>query len=192
MIAESNAPDPRDATLHYRRAVDCLRPSRDATLLPVALIGQAGVLGRRDPAGALKVAAAASAIRARVGGELAPFYRARLERVRAACEAALGPDAERLWAAGARLGADDAAALAFGTAKPASGLARRLERSRARGRRPGRRWSVEQGDRHSPSPLGANRGEPRAPRARQGRARQPDAARHLGARADSVAIAQLR
>jgi non-specific serine/threonine protein kinase len=118
MIAESSAPDPRDATSHYRKAVDCLRPSRDATLLPVALIGQAGVLGRRDPANAIKVAAAASAIRARVGGEFAPFYRVRLERVRAAGEAALGGDAEPLWAAGARLGVDDAAALAFGTTKP--------------------------------------------------------------------------
>jgi DNA-binding CsgD family transcriptional regulator len=118
VIAESSAPDPSSATSHYRKAVDFLRPSRDATLLPVALICQAGVLGRRDPAGALKVVAAASAIRARVGGEFAPFYRARLERIRAAGEAALGADADRLCAEGARLGVDDATALAFGTATP--------------------------------------------------------------------------
>ena len=118
VIAESSASGPSRATSHYRRAVDCLRPFRDATLLPVALICQAGVLGRRDPANALKVVAAASAIRARVGGEFAPFYRARLERVRAAGEAALGDDAERLWAEGERLGVDDAVALAFGTARP--------------------------------------------------------------------------
>ncbi len=125
------AADPASATSHFREAVECLRPSRDATLLPVALIGQAGVLAGRDPAGALRVAAAACAIRARVGGEFAPFYRARLERVRAAGEAALGPDAERLWAQGARLGLDDAVAAAFGAApRPASpaGLsARELE-----------------------------------------------------------------
>jgi predicted ATPase/DNA-binding CsgD family transcriptional regulator len=118
MIAESIATDPTGATSHYRKAVEFLRPSRDATLLPVALIGQAGVLARRDPASALRVAAAASAIRARVGGEFAPFYRARLEHVRATAEAALGANAERLWAEGARLGVDDAVALAFGSARP--------------------------------------------------------------------------
>jgi non-specific serine/threonine protein kinase len=118
VIADSDAHDPSRATSHYRAAVDLLRPSRDATLLPVALIGQAGVLGRRDPARALRVAAAASAMRDRVGGEFAPLYRARLERVRATGEAALGGDAERVWAEGARLGLDDAVALAFGTATP--------------------------------------------------------------------------
>jgi hypothetical protein len=70
IIAETSATDPRGATSHYRKAIDLLRPFEDATLLPVALIGQAGVLGRRDPAGALKVAAAASAIRERIGGKL--------------------------------------------------------------------------------------------------------------------------
>lgn len=118
MIAESSAPDAAIATSHYQRAVECLRPTRDATLLPVALIGQAGVLARRDPATALKVIAAASAIRARVGGEFAPFYRARLEHIRAEGEAALGSDAQRLWADGARRGVDDAVALAFGATKP--------------------------------------------------------------------------
>jgi non-specific serine/threonine protein kinase len=118
MVAESCAPDPSVATAHYREAAECLRRSRDATLLPVALIGQAGVLAGHDPARALRIAGAASALRARVGGEFAPFYRARLERVRAAAEAAVGADSERLWAQGARLRADDAIALAFGTAKP--------------------------------------------------------------------------
>ena len=118
MIAESNAPDPAIATSHYQKAVDCLRPSRDATLLPVALIGQAGLLAPRDPASALRVTAAASAIRARVGGEFAPFYRARLERIRAEADATVGGDAERLWAEGERLGVDDAVGLAFGTERP--------------------------------------------------------------------------
>ena len=118
MIAESSEPDPRSAISHYRKAVDCLLPSRDATLLPVALLGQASVLAHRDPADALRVAAAASAVRARVGGEFAPFYRALLERIRAVGEAALGDAAERVWAEGARLGLDDAVALAFGAARP--------------------------------------------------------------------------
>lgn len=110
--------DPATATGHYRKAVDFLRPFRDATVLPVALVGQADMLGRRNPASALKVVAAASAMRSRVGGGFAPFVQARLERIRAAGEAALGGDAERLWAQGARLGVDDAVALAFGTAQP--------------------------------------------------------------------------
>jgi predicted ATPase/DNA-binding CsgD family transcriptional regulator len=132
MVAEATGIDPSSATSQYRKAVDFLRPFREASLLPVALVGQAGVLARRDPAIALKVTGAAVAIRARVGGEFPPIYRARVERVREACEAALGRDAERLWAEGARLGVDDAAALAFGTAKkrpasPAGVTARELE-----------------------------------------------------------------
>jgi DNA-binding CsgD family transcriptional regulator len=117
-IAESSATDSSSATSHYRKAVNFLRPSRDASLLPVALIGQAGMLAPRDPTTALQVIAAASAIRARVGGEFPPIYRARLERIRAAGEAALGDEADRVWARGARLGVDDAVALAFGSATP--------------------------------------------------------------------------
>jgi len=86
----------------------------------------------RDPARALRVAAAASAIRARVGGEFPPFYRARLDRVRATADDAVGADAERVWDDGARLGLDDAVALAFGappprTDPPAGLSARELE-----------------------------------------------------------------
>ena len=113
IIADAAGGDPRGATSHYREAFDCLRPYRDVTLLPVALVGQAGVLARCDPARAHRVAAAAWAVRARVGGEFAPLYRERAEQVRVACEAALGPDADRVWAEGERLGVDDAAALAF-------------------------------------------------------------------------------
>jgi len=125
MIAESSETDGSSAASHYRKAIELLRPSRDATLLPVALIGQAGVLARSDPATALKVIAAASAIRARVGGEFPPFYRARLDRIRAAGEAAVGDQAERLRAEGARLGLEDVVTLAFGGAprgpRPRSG-----------------------------------------------------------------------
>jgi predicted ATPase/DNA-binding NarL/FixJ family response regulator len=132
IVATATAIDSARASSHFRRAVDLLRRSRDATLLPVALLGQAGVLSRRDPATALKLAGAATAIRARIGGEFPPIYRALAERVRAESEAALDGDAERLWAEGGRLGVDDAIALAFGTGvtRPASqtGLsARELE-----------------------------------------------------------------
>lgn len=53
-----------------------------------------------------------------MGGEFAPFYRARLERIRSAGAAAAGADAERLAAQGARLTLDEAVALAFGGASP--------------------------------------------------------------------------
>lgn len=118
IIAESIAPHSDAVSAHYRHAVYALRPYRDTVLLPVALIGQAGVLARRDPKAALTVTAAAFAIRARGGGNFAPVYRARADRVRATVEAAAGADAERLWSEGARLSVDDAIALAFGTKQP--------------------------------------------------------------------------
>jgi predicted ATPase/DNA-binding NarL/FixJ family response regulator len=117
-LNDLGAPDATGATAHFRTAVEMLLPSRDATVLPMALVGQAGVLARRQPADALRVAAAAAAIRARIGGEFPPFYRARLDRLRAAAEAALGEEAEAAWAEGARLGVDEAIALAFGEARP--------------------------------------------------------------------------
>jgi predicted ATPase/DNA-binding NarL/FixJ family response regulator len=123
-MVDEAAGDAAGATAHYREAVEQLRPSRDATVLPVALVAQAGLLAHRAPADALRVAAAAASVRARVGGEFAPFYRVRLERVRAAATAAAGDGdgARRLWAEGSALRMDDAAALAFGTrrSRPAS------------------------------------------------------------------------
>lgn len=67
ILAESSA-EPQAASSLFRKAVACLQPDlqpdRDSTLLPVALIGQAGLIARRDPATALKVVAAAWAVRA--------------------------------------------------------------------------------------------------------------------------------
>ena len=117
MIAQSTGDD-RSATSHYRSAIACLRPYRDASLLPMALVGQAGVLARRDPATALRVAAAASAVRARVGGEFQPRVRARLDVVRNIAEAALGAEAARIWKDGVHLTVDDGIALAFGAIRP--------------------------------------------------------------------------
>jgi tetratricopeptide (TPR) repeat protein len=73
MIAQSAEANPAPATSHFRQAAELLRPLRDATLLPVALVGQALVLGASDQADALRIASAASAIRTRVGGEFPPF-----------------------------------------------------------------------------------------------------------------------
>jgi non-specific serine/threonine protein kinase len=135
MIAEAAAPDPSSASSHYRKAVELLRPSKDATLLPVALVGQASVLVRRNPAAALRVLAAATAIRARAGGAFQPVFQSRADGVRALADAKLGGEAERLWAEGARLDVDQATALAFGsatrrTAPPAGLSARELEVAR--------------------------------------------------------------
>ncbi len=127
--------DPNAAAVHYRRAVECLRSAGDTNLLLDALIGQAGLLAQRDPARALQVTAAAWIVRVRGGGDFQVFFRERLQRVRASCEAALGADAERIWTDGTRLGIDDAIALAFGKSRrsssgPAGLSARELEVAR--------------------------------------------------------------
>jgi predicted ATPase/DNA-binding CsgD family transcriptional regulator len=114
-----DAVDPPAAGAHYRHAVECFLPYRDTTLLPYALIGQAGLMAQRDPATALRVTAAAWSMRVRVGGDIPPLFRELLlQRVRTACEAALGAEAERIWAEGMRLDLDDAIALTSGTRRP--------------------------------------------------------------------------
>lgn len=125
--------DPRHAGSHYRQAIAHLRPYRDVSLLSVALVGLAGALRHRDAARALTIVAAATTIRTRIGGDFAPVFRTIAEEVRTACEAALGPDAQRTWAVGSRLDIDDAIALAYGTdgspraAAPAGLSTRELE-----------------------------------------------------------------
>ena len=115
--AESSA-DLQAASTYFREAIECQRPYGDSTLLPVTLLGQASVLARRDPSTALQVVAAASAVRARNGGEFAPFFQALAERTRAAAAERVAGDAGRLWRTGSRLSVDDAIALAFGTTRP--------------------------------------------------------------------------
>jgi serine/threonine-protein kinase PknK len=117
ILAESSA-DPQTASPFFHEAVECQRSYGDTTLLPVALIGQARVLARRDPGTALQVVAAASAVRARNGGEFPPFVRAFAERTRAAAAERVASDADRLWRNGSRLTVEDAIALAFGITRP--------------------------------------------------------------------------
>jgi DNA-binding CsgD family transcriptional regulator len=114
IVAESSS-DTQAASAYFREAVECQLPYDDSTLLPMALIGQASVLARRDPATALQVVAAALAVRVRNGGELAPYFRAFAERTRAAASQRVGADGDRLWRNGSRLAVDEAIALAFGT-----------------------------------------------------------------------------
>jgi DNA-binding CsgD family transcriptional regulator len=113
-----DATDPQAAARRYRHAVECFQSYRDTNLLPNALIGQAGLIARRDPDAALRVTAAACAVRTRAGGDFPGFFRERLQRVKETREESLGADAEQIWAEGTRLGVDDAIALAFGTPRP--------------------------------------------------------------------------
>jgi non-specific serine/threonine protein kinase len=110
--------DEAAATRHNRAAIECFRPFRDSSLLPTALVSQASVIARRDPARALKVVAAARAIKTRVGSDFPPFFRERADQVRAAAESALGADAAALWTEGFGLDRDEAIALALGTPAP--------------------------------------------------------------------------
>jgi predicted ATPase/DNA-binding CsgD family transcriptional regulator len=123
LIATAGGSNLELGTTHFRAAVDALSRYRDPTLLPVALIGQAGVLGRRDPARALAVAAAAWTARAQVGGDFAPVFRERAELVKRQVESSLRAEAPPIWAKGKRLSREEAIALAFGTARPPSGSA---------------------------------------------------------------------
>lgn len=54
----------------------------------------------------------------RVHGNIPGLFGERMRRIRARCEAALGTDAQRIWAEGSRLGIDEAIALAFGSSRP--------------------------------------------------------------------------
>jgi DNA-binding CsgD family transcriptional regulator len=121
--------NPERVSEHARAAVDALRPYRDSSLLPMALVAQASTLVRRDGALALRIAAAAFAIRARIGGGFAPVFADLADRVLAEAKAAVGRESERVAAEGVRLTTDDAIAIAFGEqlrrAAPAGGLSTR-------------------------------------------------------------------
>ena len=80
-----------------------------------------GVVAETDPVKALRLTAAAYDMRARLGGNFPPFFRARAERVHAAAKEAAGPDAASAWAAGERLGFDAAITLALGAKGHARG-----------------------------------------------------------------------
>jgi DNA-binding CsgD family transcriptional regulator len=106
------------ASSHYRQAAELLQRSNDTTMLPIALVGQASVLQRRDPETALRVLAAATAMRDRVGGRFRPVFQARADAAREAATAKVGGAAELAWTEGKRLTLHEAIALAFGSPRP--------------------------------------------------------------------------
>ena len=118
LLAEDTGAHPDRVSEHYRRAIDLHGPYGGGPLLPVALVGQGGVVGRRNPRRGLQIVAAAYALRARRGGKFAPYFLTRTEPIRLALMTALGAHAPRVWAEGSRLGLDEAIALAFGTGPP--------------------------------------------------------------------------
>ncbi|HEX9032160.1 MAG TPA: LuxR C-terminal-related transcriptional regulator [Streptosporangiaceae bacterium] len=119
VIAESEQAA-RTATAHFREAAGRLRRFRGGPLLSAALIGQAGMLVTVDAPRAVRVIAAACAIRDRAGATFTPFFEERRERIGRAAEAAAGDAARSAWADGSRLGIDDAIAIAFGDSRPPS------------------------------------------------------------------------
>ena len=118
ILAEDTGAHPDRVSEHYRRAIELHRPYGGGPLLPVALVGQGGVIGRRNPRRGLQVVAAAYALRARRGGKFAPYFLTRTEPIRIALTTAVGSDAPRVWAEASRLGLDEAIALAFGSGPP--------------------------------------------------------------------------
>jgi tetratricopeptide (TPR) repeat protein len=120
------ATDPQAATRHYRQSVECLREYRDSNMLPSALVCQAGLIARRGPATALRVAAAASAIRSRGGGDFPGFFRERLAtrqagvrgRRRRRCRADLDRGDSTRCRGGDRAGVRDLPAAPIGSGRP--------------------------------------------------------------------------
>jgi non-specific serine/threonine protein kinase len=132
-VFETDYGDPAAGTEHLRTAVELLQHFRDPVMIPIALVTQAAVLAEKDPVRALEVAAAACAIRSRMGGEFAPVWKGRADHVRSVAGTALGQGADAAWRRGAQLDPDEAIARAFGGApqrepRPVEGVsARELE-----------------------------------------------------------------
>ena len=190
LVGDAVAPGSTAALAHYRDAIACLRPYRDSSLVPVALIGQANALARRDPMRALRVVAAAWSNRTRIGGEFAPLFRAFAERARTRCEIAIGTEAESIWRPGLTTRCRRRDRARVRNAQPTRTGTRGAKRTRARSRPSSRYRPCQQGDRRRAASVGTDSREPCASCARQGRPRQPHPARELGARADSVANPQ--
>ena len=129
LVTVATAIKPARATRLFQEAARMLAPLRDATMLPIALVGQSVLLLPGDSTTAIKVTAAACAERERIGGRFPPFMTGQIERIRATSEQIPDGAGRRLWADGSGLDIESAIALAFGSEKPrqvaVGGLSRR-------------------------------------------------------------------
>jgi len=121
-IASRSTGDTRAAERHFREALRWLAPIRDVTMVSLVLGGFAELAAGSDWPRALRLAAAATALRERHGGPFPRWFAAALADLRERGRRALGKAvADRELEAGTRLRAEDAMNLALGRAK--SGIA---------------------------------------------------------------------
>jgi DNA-binding CsgD family transcriptional regulator len=98
-----------------------LAPMGEVTMLTVAIEGLAELAAGADWPRALQLAAAASALRARLAGPFPPWIAASIEKLHRGGQNAVGLEsAEREWERGSRLNRSEAVSLAAGTASRAS------------------------------------------------------------------------
>ena len=118
-IAHAEGGECRPAEEHFRRALAALAPIREVTMLTLALLGIARLITGSDWKRALRLAAAASALRDRSGGPFPRWIAASVGDLRARAEVALGRTAaDHEWAVGSRLSNEEAVRLALGGASP--------------------------------------------------------------------------
>ena len=116
-FAEQDRRAGASASAHLREAIRLLRSVGDITLLTLAIAGLASSGVGRDRRQAIRVAAAATAIRERIGGSFAPLVADRVSAFLSDCAEALGSDVVAAEVqAGRRLTLDDTVALALGEA----------------------------------------------------------------------------
>jgi predicted ATPase/DNA-binding CsgD family transcriptional regulator len=113
-LAASRAGEHPRADEHLRSAVRLLSELGDNTLLTFALAGIALNLGRSDRRRALRLAAAATALRGWIGGGFAPFMTEGVNSLRATAKGELGNAGVTEWDAGRSLGLEEAIRLALG------------------------------------------------------------------------------
>jgi predicted ATPase/DNA-binding CsgD family transcriptional regulator len=103
-LAAKSRDDADAAIAHLSRAILSLVSAGDATILGVAMSTLGGLTFEDDPHRAVRLAAAASAFRIRIGGEYPPGTVAELDAIRARATERLGQaECDSHWEAGLRL-----------------------------------------------------------------------------------------
>jgi non-specific serine/threonine protein kinase len=115
---------------HLRGAVRTLADARDPMLLATSVEGYAGCVMESDPRTAVRLAAAGTAIRDRIGNRPARPAVDLVASVRSRAVAALGPGVvEREWRSGLEMSVDEVVQIVLGTSRstPTGALSRREE-----------------------------------------------------------------